>query len=121
VVLEVEPEGHVVPGLEALGAQGLCPDPVELRDAAGGATNALEQFAERERSSRTRGVEGARSALLGAVQRPGREVTGVDQLDGLVAVGGGADLFACREFAHPEAEAVGGVVGADQQAGADQA
>src|SRR5205085_9100158 len=79
MALEVEPHGQILPRLDAgLGQRGLL-SPDELGLSGDGGADALEQWAEPERSLRTRGVEDAAGRELGERHHPRREVAGVDE------------------------------------------
>ena len=117
------PDRHVRPRLHLLRSQEFGGQPDRLRGVFGadarfcGSHRCIDQFAHREPAGRRYCVEGARHATLEGVDREGRKVPGVDPLQriGWFTRRDEATTACCTRW--PIGEAVGVVVGTDDQAG----
>ena len=94
-------------------------DPLDLRVGAGCGLRRLEDLADRRRPRRVHDVEGAAGARVGQVQHERREVTRIDELDGLVRGAGRQHdpAFGCST--QPGGEPIRGVERADDVARPD--
>jgi hypothetical protein len=115
VALAGRPERQLRPRLHAGIEDDLLVDPDEASAAADRGRDALEELTERHRLSRARRVVDPARPLLGDADEPEAEIARVDQLHRLRRRSGREDVASLGQAARPVGEAVGRIMGADDQ------